>query len=346
MSQKLNKGEWSEAYCLLNTMATQKLILCDDSLSDIGAFIKVVGGQLSTSLNYRLKKDKVLFIREKVSQEMPISDIYDISQRCLQEIQKPQDRTFSIEAVEKLFRSLGESSLKAKSCDKADSILHVSDGITNQVEKLGFSIKSFLAGSPTLVNAGKTTNFIYKVDCKFNDYEGLKAKVLVRSLFEDNLAIKFIRMESDVYHKNLTLVDTQLPIMLSEILKIYYSSREKTISSLVDTLVFKNPLKLKDTSIYRNKISDYLFYSATGMFPNTPWEGIQDIDGGCMIVKETGEIKTFYIFRKEFMHFFRKYLFEKCFLDTASTTRHKFGRIYKEKGEVRLNLNLQIRIAR
>lgn len=42
--------------------------------------------------------------------------------------------------------------------------------------------------------------------------------------------------------------------------------------------------------------------------------------------------------------FFREYLFNKCFLDTPSTTRHGFARLYEENGKVKLKLNLQVRI--
>ena len=86
--------------------------------------------------------------------------------------------------------------------------------------------------------------------------------------------------------------------------------------------------------------------SLIGMFPNKEWSGIQDVDGGCLIVKEDGEIATFYIFRKAFLEYFRAYLFDKCFLDTASTSRHKFGVLYEENNITKLKLNLQVRIAK
>jgi hypothetical protein len=50
------------------------------------------------------------------------------------------------------------------------------------------------------------------------------------------------------------------------------------------------------------------------------------------------------LFRKAFLEYFRTYLFDQCFLDTASTSRHKFGVLYEENNITKLNL--QVRIAK
>lgn len=344
--QKLNKGEWSEAYCLLKTMADKKLFLCDLNLENTGTAVEVIGGRLSKNIEYKIVGESVSFFSNENCKEIPISNVKNIVKYFLEEIKEKQTKTFPIKLVEDFFLDIGSPSVKAKASNKADSILYTNDELTKATEKLSFSIKSFLVADPTLVNAGRTTNFTYKVLCHIEPYKNLKAKTLVKKLIEDKVVLDFEKMDSEIYAKNLMLVDTQMPQIISEMLKVYYSSKTKYVSHLVDEVEKLNPLNLSDTSIYKNKICDYLFYSATGMFPNTEWAGIQDIDGGCMIVKEDGEISTFYIFRKAFLEFFREYLYNKCFLDTASTTRHQFGRLYEEEGQVRLKLNLQVRIAK
>ncbi|MGL4561714.1 MAG: HpaII family restriction endonuclease [Brevinema sp.] len=61
--------------------------------------------------------------------------------------------------------------LKAKSQDKADIhiILHDKDTFTDTA--FGFSIKSYVGSSSTLLNAGKTTNFIYRISEGLTDHD-------------------------------------------------------------------------------------------------------------------------------------------------------------------------------
>ena len=53
--------------------------------------------------------------------------------------------------------------LSAPAMDKSDITMELMDIHTGYRPKVGFSIKSELGSLPTLLNAGKTTNFIYKV---------------------------------------------------------------------------------------------------------------------------------------------------------------------------------------
>ncbi len=342
---RYNKGEWSEPYCLLKMMADQKLFLCNANLEKTGEYVDVLGGEISDTICYELHEDTINIISGSQSKEYSKKDIEELSERVLREIQKKQSRTFSIAELENFFNDIHVSVLKSKSTKKIDCKISVFDNLVRSKEELGFSIKSFLAGSPTLVNAGMTTNFTYLLGILKKDYSLLKAKSLVKALIVDEVTIDYHNMDNEIYHNNLMLIDTQMPIIISELLKIYYGSKVKFIYEIVDVLRKRNPLKIDDVSIYGKKIKDFLFYSATGMFPNKKWDGMQDVDGGCIIVKNDGNIVTFYIFRKKFLIQFREYLYAQCFLDTASTTRHRFGRIYKESNSHYMKLNLQIRIA-
>lgn len=346
--QTLNKGEWSEAYCILKVIADKKLHLCNSSLELTGDKIPVVGGRISNSISYKIADEQVMFTIGEIELEFSLNNISALTNETLNHLLMEQKRTFAIPTVEKFFKEIGTNSLKAKASDKIDAIFCVADDITNCEEELGFSVKSFLAGSPTLINASHATNFLYKVGLDKIDepYKTLKAKELLRKLSADEVNVIFDDMDSIVYKKNLMTIDLKMPDIIAEMIKIYFSSKVKTIRDIVPIIQDNNPLNLADVSLYKNKIIDFLFYSSVGMFPNKNWDGIQYIDGGCLIVNTTGEVLCFYIFRKNFLKFFREYLFNKCFLDTASTTRHKFARLYDTNGEVKLKLNLQIRIAK
>ena len=58
-------------------------------------------------------------------------------------------------------------------------------------------------------------------------------------------------------------------------------------------------------------------------------------------MKKSGDCLGFHIVDSKSL---KDYLFENIKLDTPSTTRHRFGKIYKEKdGKLYFKLNLQLR---
>jgi type II restriction enzyme len=76
------------------------------------------------------------------------------------------------------------------------------------------------------------------------------------------------------------------------------------------------------------------------MTPSKVWAGKFDATGGYIIVKDDGEILCYHIYNR---NQFEDYLIANTKLDTASTTRHEFGRVYQEEGKYFIKLNLQIR---
>ena len=79
---------------------------------------------------------------------------------------------------------------------------------------------------------------------------------------------------------------------------------------------------------------------ALGMLPSKPWDGTADATGGYIIVREDGEVLCYHLFNR---NEFENYLLLNTKFETASTSRHQFGSIYKENGKYYLKLNLQIR---
>lgn len=61
-------------------------------------------------------------------------------------------------------RKIAESNFKITLVeDTTDISMQIEDIHTNYIRDVGFSIKSEVGNLPTLLNAGQTTNFIYKV---------------------------------------------------------------------------------------------------------------------------------------------------------------------------------------
>lgn len=260
---------------------------------------------------------------------------------------------FSIPEVETFMTSVLCKSLKAKSSSKTDIRIVIHDQRINQTAELGFSIKSQLSGEATLLNAGKTTNFIFQV-IDFNPtITEIKEinKIDTKSKIKDRIeSIKlkggnliFNALEQAVFKNNLVLIDSLLPNILADLIKTFYTSNLSSIKDLTHSINGANPLQF-DTqfahTFYDYKIKRFLTDVALGMTPSKVWNGIYDATGGYLIVKENGDVLCYHIYNR---NQFEDYLFANTKLETASSTRHEFGIIYEENGQFYFKLNLQIR---
>ena len=75
--------------------------------------------------------------------------------------------------------------------------------------------------------------------------------------------------------------------------------------------------------------------------PGSVWTGQLDATGGYLVVKEDGEVLCYHIYNR---NEFEDYLIRNTKLETASSSRHDFGKIYKIGGQSYFKLNLQIRL--
>ncbi len=68
-----------------------------------------------------------------------------------------------MEEIANFANGIKVTKLKAPYADTTDISMQIEDIHTNFIRNVGFSIKSEVGNAPTLLNAGLTTNFIYKV---------------------------------------------------------------------------------------------------------------------------------------------------------------------------------------
>jgi hypothetical protein len=203
------------------------------------------------------------------------------------------------------------------------------------------------------LNAGKTTNFIYKINnlnltqtqiSEINEIDTrskIKDRIEKVAKFGGNL--QFDKTESSVFGNNLVLIDSALPKIVAESLLLFFSSNYSTISELTSQISEKNPLDYNletNHPFYFYKIKRFLTDIALGMMPSKVWTGELDATGGYLVVKENGEVLCYHIYNR---NEFEDYLFTNTKLETASSTRHEFGKIFEENGQYYFKLNLQIR---
>ncbi|MEI8271520.1 MAG: HpaII family restriction endonuclease [Paludibacter sp.] len=352
----INKGEWSEIYALFKLLGDKQLFAGDADLNKVEELfypiIKIIRNESGGNFEYALNDDLVIISGGEEELRIPVSTFIDQSVILLAKI-KESTGAFSIPEIEEFMTAVNCHTLKAKSTSKTDIRIVIHDQRINQTAELGFSIKSQLGGEATLLNAGRTTNFIYKLE-SFNPTPEVIAstnEIETRSKIKDRIAainemggiLTYTTLEQSVFKNNLVLIDSLLPNILAEIIKTFFTSNLSTIEELTTNINKVNPLNY-DTSFahtfYEYKIKRFLTDVALGMTPSKVWTGIYDATGGYLIVKENGDVLCYHIYNR---NQFEDYLFANTKLETASSTRHEFGKIYEENGQLFFKLNLQIR---
>ena len=353
---KGNKGEWSEVYALFKILGDKSLYAGDTDLKKVEdlfyPIIKIIRNESGGNYEYELAGDLVVITGGKEKLRNPVKAFSELAVKLLTKI-KGSSGSFNIPETEAFMKSVNCGTLKAKSTSKSDIRIVIHDWRINQSAELGFSIKSHLGGDSTLLNAGKTTNFVYKITGfkgSTSDIKRINA-IDTRSKIKDRLdeveklggKLKFLTLEQDIFKNNLVLIDSLLPNILSEVVFKFYTTTFSVVNVLAGAVSSENPMGY-DTkfshSFYEYKIKRFLTDVAVGMLPSKVWTGFYDPTGGFLIVKEDGEILCYHIYNR---NQFEDYLFHNTKLDTASSSRHDFGKVYTEAGNLYFKLNLQIR---
>ena len=161
-----NKGAWSEIYALLKLLGDKKLYAGDAALNKIESLfypiIKIIRDESGGNFEYIIEGDIILISGDREELRIPVSTFTEEASKLLDSI-KGSNGVFSLPETEEFMNSIYCTTLKAKSTSKTDIRIVIHDQRINQSAELGFSIKSQLGGDSTLLNAGKTTNFIYEI---------------------------------------------------------------------------------------------------------------------------------------------------------------------------------------
>ncbi|MCC5930573.1 MAG: HpaII family restriction endonuclease [Cyclobacteriaceae bacterium] len=352
-----NKGEWSEIYTLLKIISDKKLFAGDSDLKKIESLIfpiiKILRDESNGTYEYAYDSDLVIIKGSEEEFRIPITEFQEKAVLLLSKLKETTSASFAIPEIETFINSFNCVSLKAKSSVKSDIRIVIHDQRTGTTPELGFSIKSQLGGASTLLNAGKTTNFIYEIEKsvlsnnqiqEINEIDSRsKIKDRIEKIKEFSGILNFIQTESSIFGNNLTLIDSALPKILAEIVYLFFTSGHSKTVDLVAEISKLNPLSFNletNHPFYSYKIKRFLTDIALGMMPSKVWTGELDATGGYLVVKEDGEILCYHIYNR---NEFEDYLLNNTKLETASSTRHDFGTVYKEGNKQYFKLNLQIR---
>ena len=330
---KYNRGEWSELYALLKILADGKVDAEKSSLPVTKIFREDVAG---FKLEFRLQKNFVeRYQNGDRVWKIKSSEFAEAAKRILLGINLGGDGkiSFEIHGAEKILQMLGLTKIKAPANKKSDLELEIYDTFTGAKFVRGYSIKSDLGSPPTLFNASQATNFRFKV---FGVDDALAEKINsieTRKKIQDRLSM-IERLEFDsvckkIFADNLSLVDSNMEKILGEMLKIFYVERIADCADLATELERRDPLKRGLENFYRVKIKKFLCAVALGLRPATKWNGLDEANGGYLIVDKRGELSVFTLHNRDE---FETYLLNNTRLETPSTNRHNFGTIHAGGG--------------
>lgn len=256
--------------------------------------------------------------------------------------------SFEVEEIANFANGIKVTKIKAPSADTTDISMQIEDIHTNFIRNVGFSIKSEVGHAPTLLNAGTTTNFIYKVTGITTEQAEEINSIDTRTKIKDRMSkiaeyggsVEYCGMNHNGFKRNLVMVDSSMPEIIGNMLLYFYSEDVKDCDRLVDMLGERDPLGYGDAMMYTYKFKKFLCSCALGMKPAKAWDGLDEANGGYIIVKANGEILAYHIFNR---NFFEQYLLDNTILERASTSRHDYMNLYVEDGEMYIKMNLQVR---
>ncbi|WP_291274691.1 HpaII family restriction endonuclease [Flavobacterium sp.] len=351
-----NKGEWSEIYALFKLLGDKELHPGNSEIKKLENLVYPILRILRTEVNgnfeYSIEDDIVVISGNEEVFRIPITEFQERAKYLLTEIRR-NSGTFSIPDIENFMQSINCLSLKANSSAKTDITIVIHDQRTGLQPSLGFSIKSQLGNPSTLLNAGETTNFIFKISGvninqqEIDEINNISSKSKIKDRISEiknkGGKFEFVKTQRTIFSNNLILIDSLLPQILANVVLDFYSTSYSNMEDLVKLMENENPLKFDTTDkhlFYSYKIKRFLTDIALGMMPSKVWTGQYDATGGYLIVKSDGEILCYHIYNK---NEFENYLLANTKLETASSSRHGFGEIYEENGQLNFKLNLQIR---
>lgn len=347
-----NRGEWSEFYALLKMITDKAIDAADENLEAVKGLVYpivkvIISREYPEETVYRLGSTNDIEITNEDGVFLVDSvDIKPYVRQIFNSIKNSTNTTFTIPLAEDVYKKLHCKRLQGRNIDKTDITLVIHDRNTQTSPEIGFSIKSQLGQPSTLLNAGRdSTNFIYEIVGdpirdnweRINEIKSLGGKLIaIKNL---GCSLEFTHVGSDIFARNLRTVDTIMPEIIAEMLKKYYLGDEKNIADIVNILEVENPLE-KYSPNYEFKIKKLLKDVALGMTPGRTWNGRLETTGGCIVVREDGELVCYNVYYSDD---FEDFLFKNTKLETPGRSRHGYGSLYKDDNKIYMKLNLQIR---
>jgi hypothetical protein len=354
-NKKANKGEWSELLVFTKIANDAHIDMSNAKLQTL------VGQKLEIS---KILRDDIIFSisdANKIFRTTTDGNIVEILKTTLPKRIKEftseiisADGVFQSKWGNDLLDSFQLSKIKAASNKKSNIDLTLTDPKTLLETNAGFSIKSYMGGKSSLLNASKqNTNFQFRVKDFQGDFSKVNA-IKSRNKVRDRIAniisnggiFEFNKAKGDIFGRNLMKIDSLMPAILGNLTFVNFiiTKKRKKILDVIQSdelMEFLKSLPIQlDSDLISYKVKSLLLDIALGMVPKKDWDGRQSADGGYIVVKKTGEVVCFHVYN---FADFSDYLFLNTMFDTPSTGKHDFGFLYQENNEMYFDVNCNIK---
>lgn len=349
-----NKGDWSEFYVLVYLLGMRKLFTADESLNKIEnlffpikRIIRKEEEDREIEFVLNSSSDVSVVLNKIIAKTMTSQDFKDEASLLLRDI-PTGNSSFVLSHGEEFLNSIFLERLAAPSSEITDITMELHDSITGIDQIMGFSIKSYLGGAPTLLNASGATNFTYEVigitDTQMEEINSIdtRTKIVDRiaAIKEFGGKLEFYKPVNNTFRGNLLMIDSKMEQILAEILLYSYANNEIDCRKVIDKLEDLNPMQYPRKGLYVYKFKKFLCAKALGLDPSREWAGVDTANGGYIVAKSNGEVVAYHLYNRDK---FEQYLFDNTKFERASTSRHNYAYIFKENGKKYINLNMQIR---
>ena len=357
---KGNKWERSEVYALLRILADVKVYAADSELNKLEdvylPIIRTIREETKGEIKeYTAVETISIYINGAKVKELPATEFESESVNLLNEINsKGSNEAFLVESTQNFRDKILCYKLFTPAIDKNDIMVEITDADTVYNPTIGSLIKHELGSYSTLLNAGKTTNFIYKIVHNNPDLireaneiykvSGGKNHTDVRGrinkIIKENGTLEFRKMNNQVFEDNLVIIDSNMDKIIAKTLLYFYKDGISNCNEMVEKLEQENPMNYGNVNAYRYKFKKFLTAVALGMKPATVWDGLDETTGGYIVFTKEGDVLSYHIYNR---NYFEEYLLNNTKYEIASTSKHDFGEVYSENGEDFIKLNLQVR---
>lgn len=348
-----NKGEWSELYAFMKLLSQGRVYAANEKVEKIDEvyypILKIMREENKGEvIDYVIHDDRIdIEMESNTVMSVSRNEMEDKANELLAEIAK-HSGSFELEEIAKFANGIKVTKIKAPSSDTTDISMQIEDVHTSYVRDVGFSIKSEVGGAPTLMNAGQTTNFIYRVkgitSKQAEEINAIdtktKIKERMKAIKDCGGTVEYAGMNHAGFKRNLMMIDTNMPQIIGNMLLYHYDEDIKECKKLVELVGERDPLGYGESMMYEYKFKKFLCSCALGMKPAKVWDGLDEANGGYIIVKADGEILAYHIYNR---NFFEQYLLDNTIIERASTSRHDYMSLYEENGEMFIKMNLQVR---
>lgn len=169
-----------------------------------------------------------------------------------------------------------------------------------------------------------------------------KLKDRISAIYAKGGKLEFYKVEKTTLEYNLDLVDSMMAKLIAMMLLEFHQNHINGFAENLSIVFEKNAHLFKnDLNVLQIKSKHLLIDILLGFFAGSKWNGFYS-SNGIIVVKNDGSQVAYHITDCETL---ANYLFQNIRFDTPSTTRHRYGSLIIENGELYFKLNLQLRFS-